>query len=142
MDTSLDSINEIIVAVSMEYAAVKIEEFPTIILEVTGISRRRLFFNFQKEFNTLIRLLGALLKAGNDDVTYAGDFDKYIISQKSSTHETRCLKRLWPYFPKWTSTTRKVASLTFLAIAVNSVCAGPSHCLTKTSMYSFWTMKG
>ena len=89
----MDSINEIIV-VSMEYATVEIEEFPTVILEVTGISRRRFFFNFQKEFDTLSRLLGTLLKAGNDDVTYAGDFDKQIVSQKSSTHVTRCLKRL------------------------------------------------
>jgi hypothetical protein len=30
----------------MEYAAVEIEEFPTIILEVTGISRRRFFLDF------------------------------------------------------------------------------------------------
>ena len=76
MHTSLDSINETIVAVSMEYAAVEIEEFPTVILEVTGISRRRFFFNLRKEFDTLSRLLGTLLKVGNDDVTYVGDFDK------------------------------------------------------------------
>lgn len=76
MHTFLDPINETIVAVSMEYAAVEIEEFPTIILEVTGISRRRLFFNFQNEFDTLSRLLGTLLKAGHDDGTCAGDFDK------------------------------------------------------------------
>ena len=60
----------------MEHAAVEIEEFPTIVLEVTGISRRRFFFNFQKELDTLSRLLGTLVKAGNDDVTYEGDFDK------------------------------------------------------------------
>ena len=60
----------------MEYAAVEIEEFPTIILEVAGISRRRFFFNFQKEFDTLSCLLGTLLKVCNDDVTYVGDFDK------------------------------------------------------------------
>jgi hypothetical protein len=71
----LDSINETVVVVSMEYAAVEIDESPTIILVVTGVSRRRLFFNFQNEFDTLSRLLGTLLKAGNDDVTYAGDFD-------------------------------------------------------------------
>jgi hypothetical protein len=77
----LDSINVNIVAVSMEYAVVEIEEFPTIILEVTGISRRRLFFNLQKEFNTLICLLGTLLKAGNDDVT------KRVISISISFHK-------------------------------------------------------
>ena len=60
----------------MEYAAVEIEEFPTVLFEVTGISRRRFFFNFQKEFDTLSRLLGTLLKVGNDDVTYVGDFAK------------------------------------------------------------------
>jgi hypothetical protein len=73
---SLDSINETIVGVSVEYAAVEIEEFPTVILEVTGISCRRFFFNFQKEFDTLTRLLGTLLKAGNDDDPYVGEFDK------------------------------------------------------------------
>lgn len=94
MQTSLDSIRETIVAVSMEHATVKIEEIPTIVLEVTSISRRRFFFNFQKEFDTLSRLLGTLLKAGNDDVTYANDFDKWVDSEKGSTYETRCLKRL------------------------------------------------
>jgi hypothetical protein len=60
----------------MEHATVEIEEFPTIVLEVTGISRRRFSFNFHKEFDTLSRLLGTLLKAGNDDVTCEDDFDK------------------------------------------------------------------
>jgi hypothetical protein len=55
--TPLDPINETIVALSMEYTTVEIEEFPTIVLEVIGISRRRFFFNFQNEFDTLIRLL-------------------------------------------------------------------------------------
>lgn len=84
-----------IIQVFMELATVESEEFPTIILEVIGISCRGFLFNLQKGFDTLQRLLGTLVEVGDEDITFVDVFSKQIVLQKDSTHETRCLKRVW-----------------------------------------------
>ena len=84
-----------IVRVFLEQATVETEKFPTVILEVIGISCRRFHFGFQKESDTLGRFLGTMVKVCSGDGTYVRDSAKQIISQKDSTHEIHCLKQVW-----------------------------------------------
>ena len=63
-----------IVRVFVEQATVETEEFPTVILEVIGILCRRFHFGFQKEFDTLGRLLGTMVEVCSGDGTYVGEF--------------------------------------------------------------------